>query len=197
VGSRQIIAVILLSGVIVLSIPFVVTVNPSFCRKCHEMEPYYKSWKRSAHGRVGISCASCHVKPKILAAIAFRFNFYTNIFSTVVGIRLKPMGISPATTSMCRRCHSLNRMRSTSGDLKINHKTHVVKAKLGCQKCHAGAVHKGVGGRKFNPPRKLCERCHKAEMENCNFCHVIRGRGLPPYEHSKSYFPHIAKIIFY
>jgi hypothetical protein len=37
------------------------TSRPEFCRSCHIMEPYYKSWAESSHKDV--SCIECHFAP--------------------------------------------------------------------------------------------------------------------------------------
>ncbi len=142
------------------------------------MEPYYNSWKISAHGQVNIACRSCHVKPGFLNTALFKLNLYHEIYSQFSHRKLKPWAVNRPTLEACRECHSLNRVRSTSGDLKINHRIHVSKAKLKCTFCHNGVVHPGVGKLgKMNPPRKLCMECHKDQMSNCGYCHVIE-RGM-------------------
>ena len=37
--------------------------SPLFCRSCHNMEPYYESWKTSTHNQV--ACIECHFAPGI------------------------------------------------------------------------------------------------------------------------------------
>ncbi len=39
------------------------TSRPEFCRSCHIMEPYYKSWQESSHKDV--PCIKCHFPPGI------------------------------------------------------------------------------------------------------------------------------------
>ncbi len=161
-----------------LNLPLlVVKVPSSSCNKCHEMKPYFKSWKTSSHSAVRISCESCHVKPGVLTEYVFKLNLYVWMFGRMTGGEMKPIGLVPASTEACRRCHSLNRKVSTSGDLKINHEEHIVKAKLECPKCHGGVIHPGVGKLgSMNPPRKLCKECHEKEMKKCGYCHIIDGK---------------------
>lgn len=177
---------ILLAVLLVITPPVIVPATPRSCGSCHEMKAYYQSWKRSTHGQVGISCDKCHVKPGLAPFVKYRLNSYRELYTRVSGQEVKPYGLSPASTEACRRCHSLNRVRSTSGDLKINHRIHVLKAKLGCPTCHNGAVHpgvKGLGG--LNPPRKQCVKCHRAQMKNCSYCHVIRGKFPGEFKHDQ------------
>ncbi len=158
-------------------LPFFVTAPSSSCKSCHQMRPYFNSWKRSTHRKVKIGCQSCHTKPQFVSGWTSRLNVYTWIFSGATGIAIKPVGFVSASTEACRRCHSLNRKVSTSGDLKINHREHVDEAKVGCPKCHSGVIHPGVGGLgSMNPPRKLCKECHQKEMRKCSYCHVIDGK---------------------
>ncbi len=173
-------------SLIILNLPLLLFGVPlSSCNKCHEMEPYFRSWKASSHGAVKINCESCHVKPGFVPEYIFKLNFYPWILGRIGRGGMRPMGVVPASTEACRRCHSLNRKVSTSGDLKIDHEEHIVKAKLGCPKCHGGVIHPGVGKLgSMNPPRKLCKECHKKEMKKCAYCHIIDGKGeLKQFKH--------------
>jgi len=163
---------------IILNLPlFVITVPVSSCNKCHEMQAYFESWKKSTHSAVKISCQSCHVKPGLFSEYVYRLNFYLWVYGRATNRGVMPAGVVAASTEACRRCHSLNRKVSTSGDLKINHEEHIIKARLGCPKCHGGVIHPGVGKLgSMNPPRKLCKECHEKEMKKCGYCHIIDGK---------------------
>ena len=39
--------------------------TPQFCGTCHNMKPYYQSWKHSKHNK--IACVECHISPGITA----------------------------------------------------------------------------------------------------------------------------------
>lgn len=40
------------------------TGKPAFCRSCHIMEPYWKSWSHDVHGaKCGVRCVDCHYAP--------------------------------------------------------------------------------------------------------------------------------------
>lgn len=174
---RIVVGFILAIVAIVVLLPFTVTVPVSFCKRCHQMKPYFTSWKKSTHSKVKIGCQSCHVKPHLFSENIYRLNTYSWIIGQVTEKAIRPIGVVSASTEACRRCHSLNRKVSTSGDLKINHEEHIVEAKLECPKCHSGVIHPGVKGLgEMNPPRKLCKECHEKEMKKCPYCHVINGK---------------------
>ncbi|HEY3374168.1 MAG TPA: hypothetical protein VGK02_03780, partial [Candidatus Aquicultor sp.] len=81
-------------------------------------------------------------------------------------------------------CHSLNRVSSTSGDIKISHRGHVTRAHLACTRCHPGAAHPNIG--KIGaviPQRKLCKQCHLTRMNECAFCHTKRFSPTTRYSH--------------
>lgn len=150
------------------------------------MEPYYESWKISTHGQVHIGCQSCHVKPEFLSRVLFKLNLYGEVYGGLFNQKLKPWAVTNPPLAACRQCHSLNRERSTSGDLKINHRIHVEKAKLRCTFCHSGVAHPEVGKLgKMNPPRKLCIKCHEEQMKDCSFCHVVRQGFLGKFKLSE------------
>lgn len=157
---------------VVFVIPYVYTANPIACGSCHKMKPYYESWRSSAHRAATGSCIDCHAPQDPVGLFLYRVMFYREIAAQLAGADLKPWGTTIPGTASCHRsaCHSLNRLTSTSGELKINHRAHLSK-RLSCRSCHAGVVHEGVNGRTMLPARALCKRCHAARMNDCRFCH--------------------------
>lgn len=158
---------------IVYGIPYYYTGSPKACAGCHRMAPYYRSWAASSHRVAASNCLYCHVRPGAVNLALYRLMFYREIAAQVLGLDLKPWGTTVPGVTSCHRsnCHSLNRLTSTSGDLKIDHRKHVIGAKISCVRCHPGAAHKGVGGRRLLPPRKMCKECHRDKMEDCSYCH--------------------------
>jgi hypothetical protein len=174
-------------GVVVLlvAIPVALTATPRQCASCHEMKPYYESWQASSHRGAAPSCLTCHTQPGILSRIGFEFGVYRMIGAHFAGGKVSTTAKNSPSVQSCRRsgCHSLNRETSNSGDIKINHRLHVVQANIACPKCHAGAVHAGVGGRTKLPPMKLCKSCHADKMSQCNYCHTQQHLQEPPGAH--------------
>lgn len=173
------------AAVVIYAIPYFYTANPRACASCHRMEPYYRSWRASSHRLAASNCLACHVRQSTLSLVVYRLMFYRELAAQATGMDLKPWGTTIPGVESCHRsgCHSLNRLASTSGDLKISHREHVVRAHIVCIKCHPGAAHRGVGKRFLIPPRKLCKGCHAAQMNNCSYCHVRDVSRAPDGEH--------------
>lgn len=157
----------------IIAIPFYLTSSPVACSKCHSMKKYYLSWKESTHVVAASNCTYCHLKPGPINAILYRILFWREIYAEITGKNLRPFLVSQPTTGSCVRigCHSLNREYSRNQSIKINHKFHVIMAKLECPNCHPGAVHTGITGKPI-PSRKLCFKCHEAQSLDCSFCHT-------------------------
>lgn len=166
---------------IIAFIPFYYTNSAASCGKCHSMAPYYTSWQKSWHGKNDTQCDQCHVRPGAFAYYTYRIGFYRELYAEVVGMNLAPWGATAPGESSCTRdnCHSINRLSSTSGDIKVNHTVHVKvvqkKYNKACSYCHAGASHAGIKGLGSQlPPRKQCFDCHKDKAANCDFCHTTK-----------------------
>lgn len=160
---------------LLLVAPYGFTIYPDACGACHQIEPYVRSWRASSHSRAARNCIVCHAAPGFVNGFMFRMGLFRDLYATAIGAELEPDPGSPLGVASCnkRGCHSLNRMASTSGDLKIGHRIHVEKAQLPCARCHPGAAHAGVASLTLTPPMKMCSECHAAEMrEDCLFCHL-------------------------
>jgi len=178
--------VVLTILIIFLAIPYLYTSNPKSCTRCHNMQKYYDSWKESSHSVAANNCFHCHVKPGTINLWVYRISFYREIYASMVGAKLKPVGASLPGVQSCYRadCHSLNREVSGSGDIKINHRHHVTKADVPCTKCHPGVAHPNVGKiGKLIPSRKLCFECHATRKSECTFCHVKRFSFSTDFSH--------------
>jgi len=172
--------------IVLLAIPYAYTANPKSCTSCHDMQKYYDSWKNSPHVTAAKNCFDCHVKQGTVSLMIYRIAFYREIYASMVGAKLKPIGATLPPVDSCQRkgCHTLNRMTSESGDLRIDHRGHVLKANIPCIKCHPGAAHPNVGKiGSILPPRKMCKKCHYERMNDCSFCHTKRHVGLDGYKH--------------
>ncbi len=168
---------------IIMFIPFWFTRNSAACGQCHSMDKYYTSWQKSWHGKNDTPCMDCHVKPGAFGENLYRFLFYRELFAEIFKLNLKPWGATVPGEEACTRdgCHSLNRLSSTAGDIKINHAVHIKvvekKYNKACSYCHAGASHEGVKGLGSQlPPRRQCflSGCHKDQAKQCDLCHTIK-----------------------
>ena len=179
--------VVAVLGVIVLAcaVPVWFTATPGQCASCHEMKPYYDSWQASSHREAASNCLYCHARPGVLNLLSYEAGFYGEMFAHVAGAPVTSITGNTPSVASCGRpeCHSLNRETSNSGDIKINHRLHVTQANVPCTRCHAGAVHTGVGGRRKLPPLSLCKACHADKMSQCGYCHAEQHTGAPPAGH--------------
>ena len=166
---------------IIAFIPMYYTNSAASCGKCHSMTPYYDSWKKSWHGKNETQCDQCHVKPGAIAYYSYRIAFYREIYAEIFNKKLAPWGATAPGEASCTRgsCHSLNRLSSTSGDIKVNHAVHIKvvekRYKKACSYCHAGASHAGMKGMGNQlPPRRQCFDCHKDKAKECDYCHSTK-----------------------
>lgn len=161
--------------------PWRYTSSPEACAQCHSMKPYYDSYKKSWHGKNETPCDNCHVRPGMFAYYTYRIGFYREIYAEIFNKDLAPWGATTPGEAACTRgnCHSLNRLASMSGDIKVNHAIHVkvTTQKYGkaCSYCHAGASHAGIKGLGLQlPPRRQCFDCHKDKLKQCDYCHSTK-----------------------
>lgn len=163
---------------LLLIVPFCLTARSESCATCHEMKPYYETWKESFHNKW--SCNHCHQRPGIIGYAAFRAGFIYEAFATVFDYHgIKNPGARRPETESCLGpgCHSrdLPREVSTDGLIKVSHRIHIYKVKKTCVYCHRNIVHGETGP----PPRKLCKECHKDEIKSdCEYCHVLSVPGI-------------------
>jgi hypothetical protein len=163
---------------LVCLVPAYLTATPKQCAGCHEMEPYYESWKASSHRGAATHCLQCHAEPGIFGLALYEAGFWGEIVAHLQGAEVA-VGAGAPSPESCQRdaCHSLNREASYSGDLRIDHREHVTSEHITCPECHPGAVHEGVGGLEMTPPMESCKRCHEDDMEDCDYCHT--GKVVP------------------
>src|SRR3990167_8644310 len=83
------------------------SVQPSFCTNCHLMDPYYKSWQESSHGRHGVACIECHYEPGVVETArgkVMALNMVVKYFTGAEGT--KPWAEVSDNSCMRSGCHS-------------------------------------------------------------------------------------------
>jgi hypothetical protein len=143
------------------------------------MKPYYQSWATSRHRAAASDCLFCHAGPGLINRTVYRATLYKDIVAVLSAGRVNLFGATQVDDASCQQagCHSLNRLESMSGELRIGHRLHATKAKLACVDCHRGAGHDKVGGRTSSATEAQCSGCHASKMKDCSYCHV--GRVIP------------------
>jgi len=60
-------------------IPYWYTANPKSCIRCHEMKPFYTTWKESMHSVAAKDCFYCHLKPGLFNRMLYQVTFYREV----------------------------------------------------------------------------------------------------------------------
>jgi len=154
---------------------FKFSTSPQFCRSCHIMEPYYKSWKSSKHNQ--IACVECHYPPsapqdllwKKFQAMSQVVKYITRTYSS------KPFAEIEDSACLREGCHSKRLLegRLTFGKgIKFDHRPHLLEPRRGrqlrCVSCHSQIV---VG------------KHEEVTLDTCYLCHFKGfkdGRNLEP-----------------
>jgi nitrate/TMAO reductase-like tetraheme cytochrome c subunit len=113
------IAVTILILVVFLTITIQLTSTPKFCNSCHNMKPYYESWKHSSHKDV--TCTDCHFPPGIkskikgkLTALSMLVNYFTGVYK-----RNKPWAEISDESCMRSGCHETRKLEGRVDYKKI------------------------------------------------------------------------------
>lgn len=190
-----------LAGVGVLTVTAVeMTGQPGFCNSCHVMNPYYDSWKKSAHAEV--NCLDCHLRPGFTGYIRGKINGLAQAVDCGVGrIGTKPNATVLDASCLRSECHSTEKLTAAPVDfcgIRFTHEKHLNKivdgVKITCGTCHSHFK----GNEHFSINRDACFSCHflggdtdngRVVRTNCRSCHkvpeqVIR-RGYVKIDHSE------------
>jgi nitrate/TMAO reductase-like tetraheme cytochrome c subunit len=184
--------VVILSGV--AGVGFLeYSAQPSFCKKCHNMEPYYDSWATSSHNDV--ACIECHYAPGIRAEAMGKFQAANQVVKYVTGAYgTKPWAEIEDAACLRSGCHSLRKVeglvtyRPTPGGpaVRFNHTQHLGELRLGkqlrCTSCHSQIVQ----GDHLAVTPQTCNLCHfkgaqdREAGSDCVACHREPPRTVSP-----------------
>jgi nitrate/TMAO reductase-like tetraheme cytochrome c subunit len=166
------IAAFVFVGIAAVYLPVAMTSTPSFCANCHVMQEPKDLWEDSTHGNV--NCIACHVEPGFLKQLEHKVLSYKEIYTQLFKGAEMAADVKRPTNASCLQCHSIDRVVSTGGDIKIPHRQHVEMQGLTCADCHFNVVHtrKGIPG--GAPPMDVCYMCHDGVKapNACTTCHV-------------------------
>lgn len=138
------------------------TSRSSFCNSCHIMEPYYTSWKHSAHKDV--ECVQCHISPGVDNFIAAKLNGLGQVVDDVLHrTSTKPsasVSELSCTRSGCHTVETLGKKTIDNGRFKFDHTKHLGAKHLGveitCGTCHSHVK----GDEHFEVNTNVCITCH-------------------------------------
>lgn len=143
---------------LLLVLLFSLSSSPLFCASCHNIRPYYLSWKASNHSKV--HCLSCHQKPSLDGWLEARLKGVENLWLYV--LKKKRSYRERVSDLACLSCHQEIREKIVGKKIRMNHKE-ALSGKH-CFECH--------------PNRGHGEEKAVAMMEQCLPCHLKRGREL-------------------
>jgi predicted CXXCH cytochrome family protein len=165
------------------------TSRPVFCSSCHNMVPYYESWKKSSHNEV--ACVECHFPPGIGGKVRGKMLGMVQLLKYVTASAgTRPSAEIPDASCLRSGCHE-TRLLSGRVDFKIktsigkeivipfDHTPHMQEGRRGktlrCTSCHNQLVQ----GTHMTVTTSTCFLCHfKDEPFNgglsaCTHCHQI------------------------
>ncbi len=130
------------------------------------MEPYYASWKTSAHK--GIQCVQCHIEPGADNFVAAKLNGLGQVVDDVLNRTSNKPSASVSVMSCTRSgCHTTDTLKSKkidTGVFKFDHSKHLGEKHLGveitCTTCHSHVK----GNTHFEVNTTTCVTCHLTEL---------------------------------
>lgn len=148
---------------IITAVVFVkATSQPTFCRSCHIMEPYFRSWETSSHKQV--QCIKCHIPPGVAGTIRGKFVAASMLVNYATGVykRSKPFAEIDDINCMYK-CHDNRKQPGVvlyKEGIKFDHSKHLTKEvrnkQLRCTSCHGQIVQ----GSHIKVTETTCFLCH-------------------------------------
>lgn len=143
------------------------TNEPTFCAKCHIIEPFYHSWQDSLHARQDVECVDCHFRPGVTGLIQGKLYAALKLTQFTIGAYHRPVAAESVTNQNCLCCHEniLTREIALAGGLSFAHEAHITEQQAECRGCHPaighpGAVYQPVVTQPPRISRDICLLCH-------------------------------------
>lgn len=158
--------------------------QPSFCKNCHNMVPYYESWKTSSHKDV--KCILCHYAPGIKAEAMGKFQAANQVVKYITrqyGMK-KPWAEIDDAACLRSGCHVEAKLSSEVDfkGVRFSHADHLGELRRGkqlrCTSCHSQIVQ----GAHVAVTEETCFLCHFKErrtaepVAGCIGCHPAPPR---------------------
>jgi len=174
---RRIIAGLVVAVVVaILVLPGISKIQPRYYERYPSLRPAIALWETSTHARM--TCRDCHVNPGLWSHIRFGFEAVPAFYSQLLfGPNDENVFPAPPTES-CLSCHTVTRLVSADGDLRIPHAAHITELGVECVDCHLELVHYENPLGLNRPPMTMCmDTCHDGERagEECVKCHTRKN----------------------
>ncbi len=164
------------------------TSRPVFCSSCHNMVPYYESWRKSSHKDV--SCIECHFPPGIGGEVRGKVLGLVQLLKYVTASAgPRPAAEIPDASCLRSGCHE-KRLLEGGVDFHVklvdkeviipfDHTPHLQEGRRGktlrCTSCHSQIVQ----GSHMTVTATTCFLCHfkdqpfNEKLSACTHCHQI------------------------
>jgi len=157
--------------------------QPSFCKNCHIMIPYYDSWAASSHNDV--PCIECHYAPGIRAEAMGKVQAANQVVKYVTGTYgMKPWAEIEDAACLRSGCHEQRKLAGVVAykGVRFDHAQHLGQLRRGkqlrCTSCHSQIVQ----GDHLRVTESTCYLCHFKETSQgepiggCTGCHTSPPR---------------------
>jgi nitrate/TMAO reductase-like tetraheme cytochrome c subunit len=186
------------------------TDQPTFCRSCHGMTPFYDAWTAGPHATKA-TCIDCHVNAGYPSRFLHKFVALQEVYAQFFTNAKYPNYNAEIPNTRCIRCHP-DALTKAVGSFR--HADHLSKG-VTCARCHAATGHKvtfaalsaagllnatnapsdqqyvgqnsGVGagstGKGSVYPGHAsvpCQSCHDQANLQCSFCHTAPAQHYGP-----------------
>ena len=164
--------------------------SPAFCQTCHNMKPYYESWKSSSHSEV--SCIECHIAPGIRGEAMGKIQAMNQLVKYVTNTYgMKPWAEVDDASCLRSGCHSERKVEGLVdfNGVMFDHTLHLGQLRrekqLRCTSCHSQIVQ----GEHIAVTVSTCILCHFKDrtsddpVAGCVGCHpspkrVVSAQGF-------------------
>jgi nitrate/TMAO reductase-like tetraheme cytochrome c subunit len=172
------------AGVFLFSaVSFWWTSQPSFCNRCHVMEPYVEAWEQSAHRDV--SCESCHLTPGFFGFLGGKISGLQVVMNYIRGEYEDWSFNAAVSNAACIQCHESileGNVHDNASGITVSH-LDIIRMGGKCLNCHSTVAHGAAVsvGSETHPTMATCLKCHNDKIAplDCDLCHTGRE---PPAE---------------
>ncbi len=172
------------AGVFLFSaVSFWWTSQPSFCNRCHVMEPYVAEWKQSPHRNV--NCEACHLTPGFFGYLGGKISGLQVVANYIRGDYKDWSFNAAVSNNACLQCHETI-LAANIHDMKtgitVSH-ANIIGMGAKCVQCHSTVAHGSAVavGSQTHPTMATCLTCHNDKIAplRCDLCHTAREPPSP------------------
>ncbi len=167
------------AGVFLFSaVSFWWTSQPSFCNRCHVMEPYVAEWEQSPHRDV--NCESCHLTPGFFGYLGGKISGLQVVANYIRGDYKDWSFNAAVSNNACLQCHETilaKDIHDTKTGITVSH-ANIIGMGAKCVQCHSTIAHGSAVavGSQTHPTMATCLTCHNDKIAplKCDLCHTGR-----------------------